>query len=138
MLNKVILIGRLGTDPEMRFTAAGRSMTTFRLAVTVQEQGPDGELRDHTEWFTVLTWGKTADSCNLWLQKGRLVYVEGRLRSRSFQGQDGMTRHVNEVLASRVVFLSRPAAAEGATAEGEKAPEGLMDEAFEPEDEGLG
>jgi single-strand DNA-binding protein len=132
VLNKIILIGRLGTDPEMRFTAAGKSMTTFRLAVTTRERGTDGEMVDHTEWFTVIAFGAQADACNLWLQKGQLVYVEGRLRSRSFQGRDGVTRHVNEVLAHRVVFLARTADAQEGPAAGEG--EALDDElALEPE-----
>ncbi|GBD12080.1 Single-stranded DNA-binding protein [bacterium HR24] len=120
MLNKIIVIGRLGTDPEMRFSAAGNSMTTFRLAVTTRERRADGEMADHTEWFTVIVFGAQADLCHLWLQKGRLVFVEGRLRSRSFQGKDGVTRHVNEIIASRVVFLDRTAGAQ----EGPPAGEG--------------
>jgi len=132
VLNKVILIGRLGTDPEIRFTAAGNSIATFRLAVTIRERGADGETVDHTEWFTVIVFGNQADICNLWLQKGQPVYVEGRLRSRSFQGRDGITRHVNEVIAHRVVFLARAAGAKEGPAPGEgEAPGDEL--AFEPE-----
>lgn len=132
MLNKIILIGRLGTDPEMRFTAAGKSMTTCRLAVTTRERGADGEMADHTEWFTVIAFGAQADLCHLWLGKGQAVYVEGRLRSRSFQGKDGVTRHVNEVLAHRVVFLTRTAGAQEGSPAGEgEAP--ADDLALEPE-----
>ena len=106
-LNKVILIGNLGTDPEMRYTASGNATTTFRLATNYTFAGPDGEKREETEWFTVLTWRSLAEQCSQYLQKGRRVYVEGRLRTHTWEGPDGGKRFRNEVVANRVIFLDR-------------------------------
>ena len=105
-LNKVMLIGNLGTDPEMRYTANGSAVTTFRLAVS-RSFASDGERREETEWFTVVSWNKLAELLGQHLQKGRKVYVEGRLASRSWDGPDGQKRYRTEVIAERVLFLDR-------------------------------
>jgi single-strand DNA-binding protein len=110
-LNKVMLIGNLGTDPEMRYTANGSAVTTFRLAVS-RSYGSDGERKEETEWFTVVTWNKLAELLGQHLQKGRKVFVEGRLASRSWDGPDGQKRYRTEVVANQVLFLDRP---QGAT-----------------------
>ena len=88
-LNKVMIIGNVGTDPEMRFTPNGNPVTSFRVATNRVYTAPDGERRRETEWFTVVAWNKLAESCNQFLTKGRLVYVEGRLRSHTWESQDG-------------------------------------------------
>jgi single-strand DNA-binding protein len=106
-LNKVMLIGNVGTDPEMRYTANGNAVTTFRLACSRNFAGPDGERREETEWFTVVTWNKLAETCSQFLQKGRRAYVEGRLQTRSWDGQDGQKRYRTEVIANTVLFLDR-------------------------------
>ena len=106
-LNKVMLIGNLGTDPEMRYTANGSAVTTFRLAVSRSFGGGEGERREETEWFTVVTWNKLAELLGQHLQKGRKVYVEGRLASRSWDGPDGQKRYRTEVVANQVLFLDR-------------------------------
>ena len=107
-LNKVMLIGNLGTDPEMRYTANGSAVTTFRLAVSRSFGGGEGERREETEWFTVVTWNKLAELLGQHLQKGRKVFVEGRLASRSWDGPDGQKRYRTEVVAMQVLFLDRP------------------------------
>ena len=106
-LNKVMLIGNLGTDPEMRYTANGSAVTTFRMAVS-RSFGGDGERREETEWFTIVTWNKLAELLGQHLQKGRKVYVEGRLATRSWDGPDGQKRYRTEVIANQVLFLDRP------------------------------
>ena len=106
-LNKVMLIGNLGTDPEMRYTANGSAVTTFRMAVS-RSYGSDGERREETEWFTIVTWNKLAELLGQHLQKGRKVFVEGRLASRSWDGPDGQKRYRTEVVANQVLFLDRP------------------------------
>jgi single-strand DNA-binding protein len=125
-LNKVMLIGNLGTDPEMRYTANGNAVTTFRLACTRNYSGPDGDRREETEWFTVVTWNKLAETCSQFLEKGRRAYVEGRLQTRSWEGQDGQKRYRTEVIANTVLFLDRAQAApvheDGAPAEPEEVP----------------
>lgn len=110
-LNKVMLIGNLGTDPEMRYTANGSAVTTFRLAVS-RSFGGEGERKEETEWFTVVSWNKLAELLGQHLQKGRKVFVEGRLASRSWDGPDGQKRYRTEVVANQVLFLDRP---QGAT-----------------------
>jgi single-strand DNA-binding protein len=104
-LNKVMLIGNLGKDPEMRYTANGKAVTTFSLACSRSFSGNDGERREETDWFDIVTWEKLAEQCSQFLQKGRKAYVEGRLHTRSWEGQDGQKRYRTEVVAQTVLFL---------------------------------
>ena len=106
-LNKVMVIGNVGRDPEMRYTADGNAMTTFSVATNHVYTPPDGERREETEWFSVVTWRKLAEQCSQFLQKGRRVYVEGRLRTRSWDTPEGQRRYRTEVMADRVLFLDR-------------------------------
>jgi single-strand DNA-binding protein len=110
-LNKVLIIGNLGADPEMRYTADGNALTNFRVAASRNYTTPEGERREETEWFSVVAWRKLAEQCSQFLQKGRRVYVEGRLRTRSWDTPDGQKRYRTEVVADRVLFLDRPAGA---------------------------
>jgi single-strand DNA-binding protein len=128
-LNKVMLIGNLGSEPEMRFTPNGNPVTTFRVATNRSYSTPDGERKEETEWFTVVAWGKLAEQCNQFLAKGKLVYAEGRLHTRSWEGQDGQKRYRTEVIANRVTFLDRQSTT---PLPEDKAVEGLAD--WEPED----
>jgi len=123
-LNKIMLIGNVGSDPEMRYTPNGKAVTSFRMATNYRYSGPDGERREETEWFRVNVWGKQAESCNQFLSKGKRVYVEGRLHSRSWEGQDGQMRTSLEVSANRVIFLDK-AASVSLPEEGELEPEDL-------------
>jgi single-strand DNA-binding protein len=104
-LNKVMLIGNVGKDPEMRYTANGSAVTSFSLAVNRNFSSKEGERREETEWFEVVTWNKLAEICSQFLQKGRQAYVEGRLHTRSWDGQDGQRRYRTEVVAETVLFL---------------------------------
>ncbi len=104
-LNKVMIIGNLGRDPEMRYTPNGAAVTTFSVAVNRRWTSQDGQPQDETEWFNVVAWNKLAETCSQVLSKGRLVYVEGRLRTRSWDGQDGQKHYRTEVIASDVRFL---------------------------------
>jgi single-strand DNA-binding protein len=106
-LNKVMIIGNVGRDPEMRYTANGSAITTFSVAVN-RSYGVDGERREETEWFNIVTWSKLAELLGQHLQKGRKVYVEGRLTNRSWDGPDGQKRYRTEVIANQVLFLDRP------------------------------
>ncbi|MFA5761845.1 MAG: single-stranded DNA-binding protein [Dehalococcoidales bacterium] len=110
-LNKVMIIGNVGSDPEMRFTPNGNPVTSFRVATNRVYTTPEGERKQETDWFTVVTWNKLAEQCNQFLAKGRLVYVEGRLHNRSWEGQDGQKRFRTEVIANRVTFLDRQSSA---------------------------
>lgn len=104
-LNKVMLIGNLGKDPEMRYTANGKAVTTFSLAVSRNFKGPDGDRREDTEWFNIVTWEKLAETVSQFLTKGRRAYVEGRLQTRSWDDQDGQKHYRTEVVATDVLFL---------------------------------
>ncbi|MFA5316185.1 MAG: single-stranded DNA-binding protein [Dehalococcoidales bacterium] len=110
-LNRVMLIGNLGGEPEMRFTPNGNPVTTFRVATNRSYSTPDGERKEETEWFTVVAWGKLAEQCNQFLAKGKLVYAEGRLHTRNWDGQDGQKHYRTEVIANRVTFLDRQSSA---------------------------
>ena len=111
-LNKIMVIGNVGTDPEMRYTPSGNPVTSFRLATNRRYTTADGERHEETEWFTVVAWSSLAEQVNQYLSKGRKAYVEGRLHSVSFQGNDGQMRFRNEITADRVLFLDRAGAAE--------------------------
>src|SRR6185295_6790108 len=104
-LNKVMLIGNLGKDPEMKYTANGKAVTTFSVACSRSFSSPDGERREETDWFDIVTWEKLAEQCSQFLQKGRKAYIEGRLHTRSWEGQDGVKRYRTEVVANTVLFL---------------------------------
>ncbi len=110
-LNKAMIIGNLGGDPEMRFTSAGNPVTTFNVATNRVYNTPDGERKEETEWFTIVTWTRLAETCNQYLTKGQKVYVEGRLHNRTWEGQDGVKRSRVEITAERVIFLDRKASA---------------------------
>ena len=124
-VNKMIIIGNLGSEPEMRFTPNGSPVTSFRVATNRRYTTAEGERREETEWFTVVAWNKLAEQCNQFLTKGRLVYAEGRLRTHTWESQDGQKHYRTEIIADRVSFLDRQAVA--------PLPEEKVD-ALEPED----
>ncbi len=106
-LNKIMVIGNLGTDPEMRYTPNGNPVTSFRLATNRTYTPSDGERREETEWFTVEAWNQLAELCNQYLQKGRRVFAEGRLKSDTWTGTDEQPRFRNKIIANQVLFLDR-------------------------------
>jgi single-strand DNA-binding protein len=105
-LNKVMLIGNVGRDPEMRYTPSGTPVTSFSVACGRVRNTPDGERREETEWFNIVAWDKLAETVSQYLTKGQKVYVEGRLQTRSWEGQDGQKRSRTEVVANTLIFLS--------------------------------
>ncbi len=104
-LNKVMIIGNLGADPEMRYTANGTAVTEMRVAASEQFTDRSGQRQERTEWFSVVTYARLAEMCSQYLTKGRQIYVEGRLQTRSWDGQDGVKRYKTEVVANTVTFL---------------------------------
>ena len=123
-LNKIMIIGNLGGDPEMRYTAQGVPVTSFSVAVNWFRNDPaGGERQKETEWFRVVTWRQLAEQCNQYLAKGRKAYIEGRFQSRTWQGNDGQTRTSNEIVADRVLFLDRPGGQEGPEGGGDFVPD---------------
>ena len=125
-LNKMIVIGNVGSDPEMRYTPNGNPVTSFRLATNRRYTTSDGEQHEETEWFTITAWNKLAEQVNQFVTKGMRVYADGRLKSDSWTGNDGQVRFRNEITANQVLFLDRaPAAAadgEGTVGPAEAAP----------------
>ena len=117
-LNKVMLIGNLGRDPEMRYTPTGKPVTAFSLAVNRTWTTAEGERREEAEWFNIVAWGELAERCNKYLRKGERVYVEGRLQTRSWEGSDGQKHTRTEVVAGELLMLEgRPREDESARAE---------------------
>jgi single-strand DNA-binding protein len=104
-LNKVMLIGRLGRDPEMRYTPSGRPVTTFSLATSRTWNTSEGERRTETEWFNIVAWGSLAEICKQFLNKGQQVYVEGRLQTRHWEDGEGVKHSVTEIVANEMIML---------------------------------
>jgi single-strand DNA-binding protein len=104
-LNKVMIIGTLGHDPEMRYTPSGKSVTSFSLAANRTWVTAEGEYHNETEWFNVVAWGNLAEICNQYLNKGSKVYVEGRLQTRSWEDQNGQKHYRTEVVATEMIIL---------------------------------
>jgi len=105
-LNKVMIIGRLGRDPEMRYTPNGRPVTSFSVAVNRSWTAGDGDKREETEWFNVVAWGNLAEICKQHLRKGQTVYVEGRLQTRGWEDPEGKKHYRTEIVANEMIMLS--------------------------------
>lgn len=106
MINKVILIGNLGADPEMRYTASGTAVATLNLATNRKWKDREGNPQDETEWHRVIVWSQSAEFCNNYLSKGSKVYVEGRLQTRKWKDQSGNDRYTTEIVANTVQNLT--------------------------------
>jgi single-strand DNA-binding protein len=104
-LNKVMIIGHLGRDPEMRYTPSGRPVTTFSVATNRSWQSADGERHEETEWFNVVAWGSLAEICKQHLHRGQQVYVEGRLQTRRWEDSESKTHFATELVAREVIML---------------------------------
>ena len=109
-VNKAILIGRLGADPEIRYTPSGRAVTSFRMATNEVWKDKDGQQQDRTEWHNIVLWDKLAEISAEFLKKGSHVYVEGRLQTRTWEGQDGVQRRTTEIVAMRMQMLDKKGA----------------------------
>ena len=127
-INKAILVGNLGKDPELRYTASGQAVATFSLATTEKFKNKGGEQQERTEWHNIVAWGPLAEICGKYLVKGKQVYVEGRIQSRTYDDRDGNKRYITEIVISDMQMLggrpgeetgggagARPARAAGAT-----------------------
>jgi single-strand DNA-binding protein len=118
-VNKVILVGNLGKDPEVRFTPSGRAVAKFSIATTESWMDQESGRQERTEWHNIVVWGKQAESCGQYLAKGRQVFIEGAIRSRSYDDKEGNKRYITEIIAQRVQFLgSGSGGGRGAGAEG--------------------
>ncbi|MDW7708878.1 MAG: single-stranded DNA-binding protein [Deferrisomatales bacterium] len=119
-VNKAILIGNLGKDPEIRYTQSGTAVCTFSLATTERRKQGE-EWVDHTEWHNIVAWARQAELCNQYLQKGSTVYIEGRIQTRKWQDKEGNNRYTTEIVVNDVQFLGRTKG-QGAEAGGFEGP----------------
>jgi single-strand DNA-binding protein len=104
-VNKVILVGNLGRDPELRYTQNGQAVANFSVATTDRWSSKEGQREERTEWHRIVAWGKTAELCAQYLSKGRSVYIEGRIQSREWEDREGQKRNTTEIVAQTVQFL---------------------------------
>lgn len=104
-VNKAIIVGNLGKDPEVRFTQSGRAVASFSVATTETWMDQESGRQERTEWHNIVVWGKQAESCGQYLSKGRQVYIEGSIRNRSYDDREGNKRYISEIVAQRVQFL---------------------------------
>jgi single-strand DNA-binding protein len=121
MVNKVILIGNLGADPELRYTPSGMAVATLRVATSRTWKDKDGQKQDETEWHRVIVWDKSAEFCGNYLSKGSKVYIEGRLQTRKWKDQAGVDRYTTEIVAATVQNLT-PRASDGGAGGGFEQP----------------
>ncbi len=119
-VNKVMILGNLGQDPELRHTASGTAVTTLRMATNEYWNDQQGQRQERTEWHSVVVWGRQAENCQQYLKKGRSAFVEGRLQTRKWQDQSGNDRYTTEIVADRVQFIGGG----GGQSEGGFAPSG--------------
>ena len=104
-VNKVILIGNLGKDPELRYTASGTAVASFSVATSEKYKDKSGESKEETEWHNVVAWGNLAEICGKYLEKGKTVYIEGKSKTRSYDDRDGNKKYITEVVASQMQMI---------------------------------
>ncbi|MFP8879905.1 MAG: single-stranded DNA-binding protein [Myxococcota bacterium] len=122
-VNKVILVGNLGRDPELRYTQSGQAVATFSLATTDRWRNKEGANQERTEWHRIVVWGKSGENCAQYLKKGRSVYVEGRLQTNDWEDKEGNKRTTTEIVAQSVQFLGSRGGSGGS---GDGEPSGGM------------
>jgi single-strand DNA-binding protein len=125
-VNKVILVGNLGRDAELRFTPGGAAVSTINMATTEVWNDKGGQRQEKTEWHRVVLWGKTAESLSEYLTKGKQIYVEGRLQTRQWDDKDGNKRYTTEIRADRIVLLGGGGGRGAAMSGGDRGMEGSM------------
>ena len=135
-VNKVILIGRLGSDPELRYTQGGQAVANFNIATNERWTDKEGKANERTEWHKIVVWGRQAENCEKYLKKGRQVYIEGRLQTRDWEDRDGNKRYTTEVVAQQVTFLSDGAGSAGGGGSGGGGGGGGSKDDYQPDDPG--
>lgn len=135
-VNKVILIGNLGKDPEVRYTASGQAVANFPIATTEVGSSKDGSRQEYTEWHRIVAWGRLAEVCGEYLSKGKSVYIEGSIRTRSWDDKEGNKRWTTEIVARTMQILSP--AGETSSASGSKSEDDFQDDDFSLEDDSVG
>jgi len=121
-VNKAILIGNLGSDPELKYTPSGQAVASFRIATSDRWRDKDGQIQERTDWHNIICWGRQAEIANQYLKKGRPVYIEGRIQHRSYDDKDGNKRFITEVVVQRLQLLGGRPETGGAAQEIPEAP----------------
>lgn len=140
-VNKVILVGNLGKDPELRYTPQGAAVATFSLATSEKWKGQDGQPQEKTEWHNIVAWRQLAEICGKYLEKGKQVYIEGRIQTRSYDDRDGNKRYITEIVADKMQMLGQRGDGEGRSNQGRqqerRQPNDSYDEGpgFNPDDD---
>jgi single-strand DNA-binding protein len=124
MINKVILIGNLGKDPEVRYTQSGTAVASFSIATSERKKGQDGKYETTTEWHSIVAWDKLAEICKEYLHKGMTVYIEGKLQTRKWQDKDGHDRLTTEIVARDMKMMGKKEGGNGSNDQGGYAPQG--------------
>lgn len=137
-VNKVILVGRLGQNPEVRYTPSGAAVANFSIATNESWTDKSGQKQERTEWHKIVVWGKQAELCGQYLTKGRQAYIEGRLQTRQWQDKDGQTKYTTEVQAQTVQFLGQGTGASAGSAPREVSSADLGAPAMDPSEAGRG
>jgi single-strand DNA-binding protein len=136
-VNKAILIGNLGRDPEIRYTPSGQAVASFTIATSEKWRDKDGQMQERTDWHNIVCWGRQAELANQYLKKGRPVYIEGRIQNRSYDDKEGNKKYISEIVVQRLQFLGgRPedTGTGGATGNHQELPEIPPDTISEDED----
>ncbi|MCI0705920.1 MAG: single-stranded DNA-binding protein [Ignavibacteriae bacterium] len=121
-VNKVILIGNLGKDPELRYTSSGVAVATFSVATNEQWKDPDGNPQEKTEWHNIVAWRKLAEICGEYLKKGGKIYLEGRLQYRTYDDKNGVKRYVTEIVMDQMVMLDSRGGSQSSSSMEQSAP----------------
>ena len=129
-INKVILIGRLGKDPEMRYTPGGKAVTNFTMATSESWKDDSGEKQEHTEWHRIVIWGKMAELADKHLSKGSQVYIEGKISTKEWTDKEGVKRYTTEIVASHMTFLGEKGEGKSHEAPADDNPGGYDDIPF--------
>lgn len=133
-VNKVMLIGNLGRDPEIRYTTSGQAVANFTLATTEKYTNREGERQENTEWHRIVAWGRLAEICGEYLTKGRMVYIEGSIRTRSWEDKEGNTRYTTEIVARNMQMLG----GQGGRTDAPSSQDERMPADFDIEDDSFG
>jgi single-strand DNA-binding protein len=133
-VNKVILVGNLGSDPEFRMTQAGKAVANFSIATTDRWTNKAGEKQEKTEWHKIVLWGRQAEVANQYLKKGSSVYIEGKIQTRSWEDKEGNKRSAVEIVCESLQFLSSPGKREDTKQEEKEFGEGVPDRNMQPQE----
>ncbi len=136
-VNKVMLIGNLGRDPEIRYTTGGQAVANFTLATTEKYTNKAGEKQEDTEWHRIVAWGRLAEICGEYLSKGRMIYIEGSIKTRSWEDKEGNTRYTTEIVARNMQMLGGQGG-QGARSEAPSTPDQKVPTDFDIEDDSFG